>query len=91
MLALLWYQQKSEVTMAVEEAIERETEPEKNRRKRIRYRRLALFFTFVVSVSFIVAGLPERVTFNHSVSRSNIHGPNGLGDATGKLDTVRVG
>ena len=55
-LGLLWYQQKSEVRAELEEAIERETEPEKNRRKRIRYRRFALFFTFVISVSFIVSG-----------------------------------
>ncbi|QDT89503.1 hypothetical protein Pan161_11330 [Gimesia algae] len=30
----------------------------------------------------------ERVTFNHSVSQSNILGPNGPGNATVKLDTV---
>ncbi|QDT90562.1 hypothetical protein [Gimesia algae] len=29
-----------------------------------------------------------RITFNHSVSQSIILGPNGPGDATGKLDTV---
>ena len=56
MLTLLWYQQKSEVTMVVEEAIERETEPEKNRNKRIQYRWYSLLFAFVVSISIIVAG-----------------------------------
>jgi len=55
-LVLLWYQQKSEGTMAVEEAIERETKPDKNRNKRIQYRRNSLLFAFVVSVSIIVAG-----------------------------------
>lgn len=47
--------------MAVEEAIERETGPEKNRRKRIRYRRISLLFLFAVSVSIIVVGLQERL------------------------------
>lgn len=38
--------------------------------------------------SEVILNSLERITFNHSVSRSNILCPNGPGDATVKLDTV---